>query len=558
VISLYLHSGKWYDKKKPVLRLKILDNLSSSKQLSKSQARKMLKGSHHWPEISNAFDNLKTHGFIEAIVRDTSKQGNPEIFYRLTADGIAVLIIENPSPKRFWYLMMHYCHSREENEKVTIQTINDFYDFFSKRIFRFSSGHNSLIMLDTLNDVCNDWLNRFSLLSPSKINESDFVDNTTLPDGHLHLKVFKILINSPDLTIYDLSLRLGVTPEPLEEAINSMSMPSDGNFVTRAIPLDKHYVTRFRQLFLEHCFIVSTDTTRGKNFRLSTLGIILVMTYMHRKYRNSESFIKILTKYYDEIAYNYGPLLPLIFGKWQILKKRLKYMAMDFGMILDRERRNQGKYSTSVLLGGINEYYDGMKNIISYNSLTTKEIYNAGYNAFQEVLDRNLIEKRQSKSKSSKMKTTSNDTTKVEPVLQKIYEIWQMLRYQEAEINIKELFQGQQMASPIETYSRLVQDEITFVYYINLLERYQGLDLPFMKERLKNLDRLEDRRPPPHEILTRLLEEDDEIELWFTNWMKDIRQYQNEISEIISNYEKTKHFVLGEKRSDEEDDVREN
>jgi hypothetical protein len=560
MISQYLYSRKWYGKKKPELQLKILDNLSSNKLLSKSQVRRILKGRHRWAEISGAFDILKTRGLIEIIAKDTSKHGKPEIFYRLTADGIAVLLIDNPSPDKFWSLMMHYCYSRDDNEEVSKQTIDNFYDFYSKRIFKFSSGHNSLIILDKVNDVCNDWLNRFRVLSSAEINESNNVDSTPVSAYHL-VKVLEILVHHPDLTINELSLRLGTPAKALEKLIISMTMPSDGNFVTAKIRLDKHYVSKFRQMFLEHCFIVSKDTEQAKSFKLSIFGIILFLTYAHRNYRNSPSFIKKLTEYYDAIALNYGTLLPLIFGKWQILKKRLEYMAMDFGMILDRESRNRGKYSRSVLLDnmilevGVNEYYENMKNIVNYNSLTTKEIYNAGYNAFQEVLNRNQIMNRQNKSKSSKMKTTSDDTTKVVPVLQKVYEIWQMLRYWKAEINIKELFQGRQTISPIETYSRLVQDEITFVYYLNLLGRHHGLDLPFAEEWVKNpLDTLD----KPYEILNSLLEEDNEIELWFTNWMKDIRQYLNEISEVITNYEKTKRFVFKEERSKEGDDVRGN
>jgi hypothetical protein len=558
VISLYLHSGKWYDKKKPELQLKILDNLSSNKLLSKSQVRRILKGRHRWAEISGAFDILKTRGFIEVIAKDTSKHGKPEIFYRLTADGLAVLLIDNPRPDKFWSLLMHYCYSRED-EEVSKQTIDDFYDFYSKRIFKFSSGHNSLIILDKVNDVCNDWLNRFRVLSSDEIDESSSVDSALVSAHHL-VKVLEILVHHPDLTINELSLRLGTPAKALEKSIISMIMPSDGNFVTEKIRLDKYYVSKFREMFLEHCFIVSKDTEQVKSFKLSIFGIILFLTYAHRNYRNSPSFIKKLTEYYDAIALNYGTLLPLIFGKWQILKKRLEYMAMDFGMILDRERRNRGKYSRSILLDnmifdvGVNEYYESMKNIVNYNSLTTKEIYNAGYNAFQEVLNRNRIMNRQNKSKPSKMKTTSNDTTKVVPVLQKVSEIWQMLRYWKAEVNIKELSQGQQTISPIETYSRLVQDEITFVYYLNLLGRHHELDLPFVEEWVNNpLDILD----KPYEILNSLLEEDNEIELWFTNWMKDIRQYLNEISEIITNYEKTKRFVFKEERSEEEDDVRE-
>lgn len=471
------------------------------------------------------------------------KPGKPEIFYRLTADGIAVLILENPSPDRFWSLMVHYCYSRVENEEVGIQIIEDFYNFFSKRVFKFSSGHNSLIILDTVNDVCNSWLNRFRLLSSGEVNESNNVDSTTAPSRNL-IKVLEILVHHPDLTINELSLKSGITRKTLEDAIISATMPSDGNFVTGKIPLDKHYVSKFRQMFLEHCFIVSRAIERGKIFKLSILGIILFLTYVHRKYYNSSTFIKRLTEYYEAIALNYGNVLPLIFGKWPILKKRLKYMAMDFGVILDKESRYNGKYSTSVVLGGVNEYYENMKNIVRHNIMTTTDIYNAGYDTFQEILNRGRTEKRQNKSKSHKIKTTLSDTAKVKPVVQKIYEISQMMRYQEAEINVRELFQGQQIVSPIETYSRLVQDEITFVYYINLLARYHGLglNLSFEEEFLKNPTRLGN----PHKILTKLLEEDDEIDRWFTDWMKDIRIYQNEISKIITNYEKTKQFVFEE------------
>jgi hypothetical protein len=203
-------------------------------------------------------------------------------------------------------------------------------------------------------------------------------------------------------------LKSGIARKTLEDVIISATMPSDGNFVTGKIPLDKHYISKFRQLFLEHCFIVSRDIERGKTFKLSTLGIILFLTYVHRKYHDSPTFIKRLTDYYEAIALNYGNVLPLIFGKWTILKKRLKYMAMDFGVILDKERRYNGKYSTSVVLGGVNEYFESMKNIVRHDIMTTTDIYNAGYDTFQEILNRSGTEKRQERLKS---------------VLQKLYKI---------------------------------------------------------------------------------------------------------------------------------------
>jgi hypothetical protein len=221
----------------------------------------------------------------------------------------------------------------------------------------------------------------------------------------------------------------------------------------------------------------------------------------------------------------------------------------NFGIVLDKDRRYRGRFSTLVVLEGVNEYYENMKNIIRHNMLTTKEIYNAGYDAFKEIANRKRSEERENKLRSSKKKSNSNDTTKVESIIHKIYEIWQLIRYKEAESYASELFKDQQMASPIEIYSRSVQDEITFVYYLNLLSRYQGMDLPFMKEWTEKPERLGN----PYEILAKIQEEDDEIDRWFSGWMKDIRQYKNETFEIIKNYEETKHFVSKEEGIDEEE-----
>lgn len=56
----------------------------------------------------------------------------------------------------------------------------------------------------------------------------------------------------------------------------------------------------------------------------------------------------------------------------------------NFHIILNKEERYRGKFRTSVVFGGVKEYYDSMKNIILYNSLTTKEIYDSGYDALKD------------------------------------------------------------------------------------------------------------------------------------------------------------------------------
>lgn len=50
----------------------------------------------------------------------------------------------------------------------------------------------------------------------------------------------------------------------------------------------------------------------------------------------------LFEEYYDTIASNYQKKLPLIFGKWYLLKRILKvFSAYNFDIILDKEARSK-------------------------------------------------------------------------------------------------------------------------------------------------------------------------------------------------------------------------
>jgi hypothetical protein len=121
-----------------------------------------------------------------------------------------------------------------------------------------------------------------------------------------------------------------------------------------------------------------------------------------------------------------------------------------------------------------------------------------------------------------------------------------LIKYKDAQNYVTELFKDQKATASVEIYSRSVQDEITFVYYLNLLKKYYSVDQSILREDAEGQDN-------PHEALSKILEQDNEIVQWFSSWMKDIRQYENETFEIIKNYEETKHFVFKQERIDEEE-----
>jgi hypothetical protein len=81
----------------------------------------------------------------------------------------------------------------------------------------------------------------------------------------------------------------------------------------------------------------------------------------HGLYYNDISFIE----YYEKIVANYKDKLPLIFGKWKVLKNILRlYAAYSFDVIIDKEIRLRDYGKFSVIRGGNKELLDGIREIM--------------------------------------------------------------------------------------------------------------------------------------------------------------------------------------------------
>jgi hypothetical protein len=91
--------------------------------------------------------------------------------------------------------------------------------------------------------------------------------------------------------------------------------------------------------FMHHCIVAIRLTPKGtETYELSLFGITIAMTLIrhHDMGRMSLFYHDIsLQEYYDKMASNYKDALPLIFGKWYLLKKHLrKWSAYNFDIIL--------------------------------------------------------------------------------------------------------------------------------------------------------------------------------------------------------------------------------
>lgn len=91
--------------------------------------------------------------------------------------------------------------------------------------------------------------------------------------------------------------------------------------------------------------VVKPNKTNENSYELSLFGVALALatiSYNDRhRLKHGLHYQNIgYPDYFDNIIHNYQHKLPLIFGKWRILKSILKlFSAYNFDVILDKELR---------------------------------------------------------------------------------------------------------------------------------------------------------------------------------------------------------------------------
>lgn len=99
-----------------------------------------------------------------------------------------------------------------------------------------------------------------------------------------------------------------------------------------------------------------------------------------------------LEEYFDKIALNYHDKLPLIFGKWSLLKKELGslflYDNFDFLLYNKAFSVNMG---TSIWLGGNKEFCDNLQALADRSAKMLKVLYIQGKHIL-ESRDENALE----------------------------------------------------------------------------------------------------------------------------------------------------------------------
>lgn len=547
--------------KNPKLRNRLLLLFVQIGKLSVSMAEQYLQ-KHHHPEIIQSFRKLQSMGLIKKIHKNPGKgiplpRGRPKEYYEITEIGLRYLIESDIQPERFWYLLIAYCHNYNDHKDISLASIRAFYSFFLTHYLKFSSAINLAFQLDYVNQMIDNWFKK-------NINKNKKVVK-------LDQKILETVALHPDISLEDLAAIINSSPDTVEMTLTKYLM----------INPKCDY-----EDFLQQCVIISKqDESEKVHYQLSLFGVLLVMTLIRRSQAGDNSLFYInlsIEEYYSALARNYGNKLPLILGKWtQIVKNSLMSWAeYNFDIILVDEKERSKVMSTPVIMGGNKDLYQNIRSLTLYNYKKIVEILEIGLSVYRKYkenkLDNNLSTNSENSIKSCKriydiLRDVQASLVYLNPkdFLRDLYrqerkrkeyigrQSVTLLGLRTAyDLLIMDFDLSSSNRSVIENLEKSLSNEITFLYYANLIDSiFYPVVHPnkgiisvcneIMSQRMKMSPKPDYNDPEYHKQvmsihspkrrLLSLLNYDKEIREWFFSIMEDIIRYQNETSESISN-----------------------
>ena len=107
-------NNKWYVTRKPTLQSEILACLVLRGKQSKGMVESLLKHRTH-ADILNAFKKLENKCLIKrSELCNPLARGRRQYYYKITQEGLKVLITYDPHPLKFWKVLFGYNHHYDE------------------------------------------------------------------------------------------------------------------------------------------------------------------------------------------------------------------------------------------------------------------------------------------------------------------------------------------------------------------------------------------------------------------------------------------------------------
>jgi len=383
---------RWHPRKRPTLQIQILKHIAMKGQ--SSQIDVSVKFGCKPSTISDAFKILKQRGLIIKSIKppDLKSGVRRRKSYKLSDKGLTVFISENPSPYEFWIAIAWYFLNFNAVDQVLF---NKYYDSFIQKFVGDSFPLRSCFFLsDSFDRLFEKWGKQLE-----KYNDPRMTAYYYQHDPIQACKVIECLSQNRAITIKQIAGFTQLTEQEVRNVLNDYSITQSNYY---------HYVELYDSVyrsdrsinattdFLNHLVIIPIRTkevkqeaakydTKDQKFELSLLGILLTMgTISLRRRQGMQKILSSTYEYYDKIASNYQDKLPLIFGKWKLLKQVLKSKFDFYPSILDYLFLHKYEIlSLSTLLGGNKEIYDNIKSAALNTINTFSIIYNDGVSAME-------------------------------------------------------------------------------------------------------------------------------------------------------------------------------
>jgi hypothetical protein len=538
------------------LRLEILKCLACDGKLSKGMAEQILQKhthttrtnhqrvKHHHPEIVAAFNYLRSNELISELNTNPGPglvygRGRPRRYFEITEKGLKQLITQDANPAQFWKCIIGYCYHNDLN--VSGEKLEEFLQLFIQSHFKFPR-HGFSFQFDIFNRMRIKWLKDFVLLK--RISPEQ--------------KVLEVLAIHPNITFEKLVQKTGENKSNIGSVLSTYTLESykplvikNEYYIDQSIIGKKH--NRKYWDFLLHNSVIIIQNRQGiMTYELSLFGIILVLTLVrfhdmgklnHRLYYGEISF----SNYYDIIAANYETKLPLIFGKWILLKKVLNVdAAYNFDILLDDDLMRRSSDNLSILSGGNKEFFDGIREIVLQTGRQLRAFADSGTMVGLGYASGTSYEDFTRKSgdgdsNDSIKSRQRSELQKVRVVYEKLKELMRLLDPIESISSKSVNLNAEDLRQLPFVFEKQFADEISALYYFHLF--YDHGVITRMSQPAKYYPSFKHNQSAmlssPKEYLSSIIQSDKNEPLigkWFYKWMEDIGNLQKEIyGTFVSN-----------------------
>jgi hypothetical protein len=520
----------------PYLRYEILEHFVYHKTLSKSMVEKALKQHkhttkttnhfvrHHRKEIFEAFEHLRCEGSIIKVDFRSGPgkfpaRGRPETHYKITENGLKDLIANgNISGSQFWKVLLGYCSNNDDI--LTLDELHEFLIIFVWKNLKYRE-HGFATYFDSFHDICNNWFKERVLVS-GRISTFQ--------------KVLEVLAIYPKIMINDLVERVGESESRVNEALSLYSYRPK-SFQDHDVIINDY--SKENYFIVENIIIVNQKNNNHITYELSLFGVMLTfLVILYNDMRNEQGlYLKEYSfeEYCDKIAYNYRHKLPLIFGKWNRLRRILHVFAIyNFTIVLIDESLKKGSNSLSVNMRGNREIFQGIHTIIQYNNSLMQDLVAAGFEVLRDYF---LVRFDLDALEHLKEDAMFKKKNLVCAMLEELMIILNPLRYRYPNLSLV-TFTTLDHSRILKQIEESFADEISAFYYMNLLK--PNIDLSEMRmysdSTLTNNSSKDLRISSLEKCLSLLVHEvrtDPSIRDWAKKWREDIRSIYHEIDENV-------------------------